>query len=111
MIVATNQHISIDEEICFGKPRVTGTRISVWQIYQMHEEQGRTADELIEGFPSLKKADIYAALAYFYDHREEIEAQAAETDKLVEEYLAEHGPGKFQEKFAISMKPNDPLPC
>lgn len=60
---------------CSGQPRIDGTRIRVLDVYVWHELQGRSADEIVEDFPQLSMADVYAALSYFWEHRDEMQAE------------------------------------
>jgi len=55
--------ISIDPNVCFGKPCVRGTRIWVSMILDMLAD-GMTTDEVIAEYPQLAAEDILAALAY-----------------------------------------------
>lgn len=55
--------ISINPEIRFGKPCITGTRISVADILQWLAS-GMSIEEIIGDFPILTKESIYAALAF-----------------------------------------------
>lgn len=57
------EYISINPNIRFGKPRIKGTRIAVSDILQWLAS-GMTYEEILEDFPSLKKEDILAALAF-----------------------------------------------
>ena len=77
-------HVSITEGVCGGKPCVAGTRIRVQDIYVWHELQGKSPDDIISDFPQLTLADIYAALAYFWDHRDAILEQLKQEDQTVE---------------------------
>jgi len=55
--------ISIDPNICFGKPCIKGTRIWVSLIVENLAE-GVTEAELLTAYPQLTIEDIRAALAY-----------------------------------------------
>lgn len=55
--------IEIDPEICHGKPCIRGTRIMVSVILEWLEA-GKTFDEIIDAYPSLKKEDISAAIRF-----------------------------------------------
>ena len=55
--------IEIDPEICHGKPCIRGTRIMVSVILEWLEA-GKTFDEIIDAFPSLKKEDISASIRF-----------------------------------------------
>lgn len=84
MNIVTMQHIDISPDIAGGKPRITGHRITVQNIAIWHERMGLTADEIASSH-GVSLADIYAALTYYYDHRQEID-QAILAD---ESYIAE----------------------
>ena len=43
-----------------------------------HERMGMSPDEIIYHYPSITLADVYAALAYYHDHRQEIRQQIEE---------------------------------
>ena len=55
--------ISVDPNICFGKPCVRGTRIWVALILDLLAD-GLTLDEVLTEYPQLIAADILAAIAY-----------------------------------------------
>ena len=55
--------ISINPEICFGKPCIKGTRIWVSLILDLLSD-GASFDDIMISYPSLKKEDILAAIAY-----------------------------------------------
>lgn len=57
------QRISIDPNICFGKPRIKGTRIWVSLILDLLAG-GMTVKEVLEEYPQLTEEDIRAAIAY-----------------------------------------------
>ena len=55
--------ISVDPNVCFGKPCIRGTRIWVSMILDMLAD-GMTTDQVIAEYPQLAPADVLAALAY-----------------------------------------------
>ena len=57
------QHISINPNVCFGRPVVRGTRIWVSLIVDNLAE-GVPESELLVAYPQLKPADIRACLSY-----------------------------------------------
>jgi uncharacterized protein (DUF433 family) len=57
------QRISIDPKICFGKPCIKGHRIWVSLILDFLAN-GMTIAEILDDYPGLEEADIYACLAY-----------------------------------------------
>jgi uncharacterized protein (DUF433 family) len=76
-------HIEITKGISGGKPRIAGHRITVKNIVIWHELLGRSADEIAAEY-DLTLADVYAALAYYYDHRAEIDKSIEESESFVE---------------------------
>ena len=57
------ERISINPEICSGKPCIKGTRILVTNILSMLAG-GYNFDRILKAYPELKKEDIEAALNY-----------------------------------------------
>jgi uncharacterized protein (DUF433 family) len=55
--------ISIDPNVCFGKPCIRGTRIWVSLILDLMAA-GETQERILEEYPQLTRDDILAALAY-----------------------------------------------
>jgi uncharacterized protein (DUF433 family) len=90
------EHIVATPGTCGGKPRIAGSRIQVKQVAIMHERQGISAEEIVSGFPHLTLAGVYAALAYYHDHREEINAEIA-ADRAWYEEQREKQPSKLRE--------------
>jgi uncharacterized protein (DUF433 family) len=68
-----DERIEATPGVCGGRPRIAGHRIRVQDIAAWHELQGMTPDEIVAGYPPLTLADVYAALAYYYAHRDEIQ--------------------------------------
>ncbi|MDJ0691375.1 MAG: DUF433 domain-containing protein [Xenococcaceae cyanobacterium MO_188.B32] len=77
-----SKHIEITPGICGGKPRIAGHRIKVQDIVIWHERMGMSPDEIIYHHPTISLADVYAALTYYHDHREEIRQQIKAVDAL-----------------------------
>jgi uncharacterized protein (DUF433 family) len=57
------QRISIDPNVCFGKPCIRGTRIWVSLLLDLLAS-GMTIEEVLEEYPYLTKENILAAIAY-----------------------------------------------
>lgn len=78
-----DQHIEITPGIAGGKPRIAGHRITVQNIVIWHERLGQSADEIAAEY-DLTLADVYAALAYYFDHRAGIDQSIADGEAFVE---------------------------
>ncbi|MBM4093860.1 MAG: DUF433 domain-containing protein [Planctomycetes bacterium] len=74
------RNVEQDPRRCGGQPVVGGTRIRVATILGCHR-QGMSVEEVVQQYPSLKPADVHDALAYAYDHPDEIEADMAADDE------------------------------
>ncbi len=59
-------HISINPEVRFGRPCITGTRISVADVLGWLGS-GQTIPEILEDFPELTQAQIQACLLFSID--------------------------------------------
>jgi uncharacterized protein (DUF433 family) len=92
-------HIAKKPEVCGGKACVAGTRIRVQDVYVWHELQGKSPDEIVSDFPQLTMAQVYAALAYYWDHPDEIQQEMKDAEDLLERLKA-HSPSPLQEKLA-----------
>ncbi len=68
-------HITSDPAVCAGSARIAGSRFSVRVVVGYVLHQGVTPEELQAAFPHLSLAAIYDALAYYYDNREEVDAE------------------------------------
>ncbi len=65
---------------CGGSPRIDGHRITVKHIVLDHQRGGMSPDEIVSSYSSLTLSDVYAALAYYHDHRAEIDADIKADD-------------------------------
>ncbi len=90
--IIESRHIEATPGVCGSRARITGHRIRVQDIV-ICTEQGQSADQIVADFPQLSLADVYAALAYYHDHREEIDRQVREDDQFVAQMKGQGGPG------------------
>ncbi len=58
-----SRYISIDPNVCHGKPCFKGTRIMVYLVLEMLEGGG-TVDDIQEAYPSLTPEHVKAALEF-----------------------------------------------
>jgi uncharacterized protein (DUF433 family) len=92
-----SSHIEVTPGVAGGKPRIAGHRITVQNIVIWHEQLGRSADEIATEY-GLSLADVYAALAYYFDHRQEID-QAIRADEEFVAELRKRTPSKLKAKL------------
>lgn len=91
-------------EVCDGRLRIDGTRITVNQIVTLYK-QGYSAEEIADQYPHLSLAQVYTALAYYHSNRAEVEAdlaaEAAEAARLEQEYAQTTMPAQW--KFVCTL--------
>jgi len=104
------EHIAVIRGHCGGKPHIAGHRIKVQHIALWHERMGMTPEEIGAAHPGLTLSDVYAALTYYYDHREQIDADIEADEGFVAEREAKAGRSKLQQKLAGLNGKDDPLP-
>jgi len=92
------EHIEITPGVCGGKPRIAGHRIKVQDIAIWYEDMGLSPDEIVYHYPSITLADVYAALAFYHDRRQEIRQQIREDEAFAREMQAQT-PSLLQEKL------------
>jgi uncharacterized protein (DUF433 family) len=90
--ILERRYIVVTPGVCGGRARIAGQRIRVQDVV-LWTEQGRSPDQTVADFPQLSLADVYAALCYYHDHREEIDEQIRQDDQDVAEMNARSGPG------------------
>ncbi len=85
-----------------GSIRVGGTRVLLDVIIARHQ-QGDTPEQIHEGFPTLKLADIYAVIAYYLDNREAVDAYIRQQDEAGER-LRQKIEAEHPEVFSLEKK-------
>lgn len=91
------QHIVMTPGTAGGKPRIAGRRITVQQIALWHERLGMSPDEIASAY-DLTLGDVYAALAYYHDHRAAIDAAMRADDALIAE-LRQRMPSRLRARL------------
>ena len=103
-----SQHIEITPGVCGGKPRIAGHRIRVEDIVIWNERMGLSPDEIVSQYPTITLADVYAALAYYHDHFEEISRQIREDEAFARE-MQKKTPSLVQQKLTQQNGPGNSI--
>jgi uncharacterized protein (DUF433 family) len=69
-----NPHVERRPGVCGGVPVIRGTRFPVRSVVEYVLRQGMTPEEMVVEWKHLTLAKIHGALAYYYDHKREIDA-------------------------------------
>ena len=91
-------HISLDST---SVPVLTGTRIKVVEIALDHLAHGSDADEIRRQFPFLTLGQIHSALAYYYDHQDEVDQDIARRLDKVDETQSRLGDSPLARKLKV----------
>ena len=87
----TYPYIATNPDILHGAPIIAGTRVPVRAVagyYQM----GMSVDEIVMSLSGITMAEAHAALAYYFDHQEEIDKDIQSNNDIDrwKAYLASH---------------------
>ena len=75
-------------------------QLPIWQIV-VSVRKGATPAELVEAYPELTLAAVHSALAYYYNHREEVDAETDENrPEAVMAWLRGHS-GLIEERGGV----------
>ena len=98
MISVSNSHIELDDR---GVPRFTGTRFKIIRVIIEHTHWKWSPEAMQLQHPDLTLAQIHSALAYYFDHQAEFDAefrrQAEEADRLCSENQDSPGRRRLRE--------------
>jgi hypothetical protein len=65
--------------------------LAIW-----HERMGMSPDEIVSEYSTITLSDVHAALAYYFDHRDEIDRQIRDGEEFAEKFRA-GAPSIFEE--------------
>jgi uncharacterized protein (DUF433 family) len=77
-------HVERRPGVCGGDPVIRGTRFPVKSIVVYVLRHGMTPEEVVREWDFLTLGQVYGALAFYYDHKAEIDAHLAEETALFE---------------------------
>lgn len=77
MTLTAYKHVALTDA---GVPVIEGTRFKIERLVAERRAHGSSAEELQFQHPQLTLAQIYSALAYYEDHRDEIDARLRDGD-------------------------------
>jgi uncharacterized protein (DUF433 family) len=81
--------LTSSSDVCGGRLRIEGTRITVSRIVVWYKK-GYSPEEIAEMYPNLALGPVYTSLAYYHTNKEAVEAELAtemeEADRLEREF-------------------------
>ena len=84
MIAVLDKLIEATPGVLGGKPCIAGHRISVQHVAIMYTRMGMSAEKIAKTY-ELPPAAVHAALAYYYENREELDRKIKEDEEFYEE--------------------------
>jgi uncharacterized protein (DUF433 family) len=86
----SNERIVKTPGTCGGRARIAGHRVRVQDIVVWYEYQGMTPDQIVSEIPTITLSDVHSALAYYFDHVQEIQEEMRADEAYVEEFRRNH---------------------
>ena len=74
MALVLEKHIEVTDGLRGNKPHLSGTRITVSDVVIWHLRLGRSLEEIAARY-DLSLAAVYAAIAYYFDNKVEIDEE------------------------------------
>ncbi len=95
--VGLDRHIEISPARRTGRPVISGTRLAVADIVIMHLRLAYALEEIAAKF-DVPLSAVHAAMAYYYDHKSEIDERIDEDQTYVAAFK-QNNPSPLQEKL------------
>ncbi len=90
------EHIVLDER---DVPRIAGTTLRAIDLVEAKRANGWTPEQLHEQHPELTLGQIYSALAYYWDHQEELDAVSTARRQEIEQLKCTTRPSRLIERL------------
>ena len=90
------KHIQLNDD---DVPVIAGTTMKVVELVMAHFAHGWSPEELHFQFPHVSLGKIYSALAYYWDHKDALDADIERRDKIVDEIRRQTQPSRIAQKL------------
>lgn len=90
------EHIQLDEK---GVAFIKGTTMKVVELVMAYKAYGWSPEELHFQHPYLTMSQIHSALAFYWEHKEELEVDIQRRGEFVEQLREEAGPSSLATRF------------
>ena len=74
-------YIVSHKDYCGGSPVIKGTKFPVRSVVNYVLRQGLSPEEIVGEFSHLTLAQVYDALSYYYDHKEDVDQELLENSE------------------------------
>ena len=89
-------HVEFDEK---GNPVLSGTTMKIVELVMAQRAHGWSPEELHFQHPELSLGQIHSALAYYWDHKDELDADIEQRSLYAEQARREAGPSRLAAKI------------
>jgi uncharacterized protein (DUF433 family) len=89
-------HVELDAT---GVPILAGTTMKVAELVMAQRAHGWSPEEIHFQHPYLSLSQIHSALAYYWDHRSEVDRDIERRSALAEQARRDAGPSPLAEKL------------
>ena len=96
MVAVINSLIEIDQE---GVAWISGANTKVVEVVLDKMAYGWSPEEMHRQHPHLSMAQIHAALSYYYEHQDEVDADIERRDRYVEELRAQQPDSPLRQRL------------
>jgi len=90
------RYIKLDER---NVPVIEGTSMKIVELIASVKAYGWSPEQLLENYPHLTLSKISSALAYYWDHQQEIDADIERREQYAEQLQQEAGESPFAAKL------------
>jgi uncharacterized protein (DUF433 family) len=99
--VRDREGVDLDDS---GNPVIAGTTMKVVELVMAQQAHGWSVEELRFQQPHLSLNQINAALTYYRDHKEEVDADIERRSRFAEKARRENGPSPLEEKIRLHLQ-------
>ncbi len=92
------KHIDINQK---GQPIIAGTKLKVLELVLDHKAYGWSPEELKFQHPYLTLGQIYSALAYYWDHWEEMDETISQQLQRIDKLTQQARPTPLDERLQV----------
>lgn len=89
MATALDNLLTATADICGGRLRIDGTRITVHRLATLYR-QGLSAEQMTETYPHLSLSQVYTALAWYHANKDIIDAELNSVDQQYDTLAQQH---------------------
>ncbi len=98
-VLTVYRHIQVDDN---NVPLIAGTTMKVVELVMAQLANGWSAEELHFQYPHISLSQIHAALAYYWDHKTELDADIARRERYVEQQRRQSASSPLSQILAAS---------